>query len=71
MPAVEIDRLEKEIELSFMIFKFGVQLSKIPLDKEWMQAVYKDTVTYLPVNVLSKTKQWLTVYFIVIPMIFV
>jgi hypothetical protein len=57
MPAVEIDRLAKEIQLSFMIFTFGVQLSKIPLDKEWMQAVHKDIVTYLPVNVLSKTKQ--------------
>lgn len=40
-----------------MIFMFGVRLSKIPLDKEWMQAVHKDIVTYLPVNVLSETKQ--------------
>lgn len=54
MPAVEVDRLSKEIELSFMVFGFGELLSKIPLGKEFAEVLEKDVLVYLPVNVLKK-----------------
>ena len=57
MPAVEVDRLSKEIELSFMVFGFGDILSKIPLGKEFGEVVEKDVFVYLPVNVLKNTSK--------------
>ena len=54
MPAVEVDRLSKEIELSFMVFRFGELLSKIPLGKEFAEVLENDVLVYLPVNVLKK-----------------
>jgi hypothetical protein len=57
MPAVEVDRLSKEIELSFMVFGFGDILSKIPLGKEFGEVVEKDMFVYLPVNVLKNTSK--------------